>query len=99
MSLSIEEVDAERIRSAAAESGMDLSHFIRDAVMAEVSRLECAALVFAEIDERISHEDLGAAEMTEAPSPSDGELSQAERQRLQRKWDDLLGPHQARGAA
>lgn len=101
MSISLDPEDAERIRAAARDAGLDVSSYVVRATRDAVNRDKWAARktnpVFAEIDARIAEAERLADEMP-WPPPTVDELSPAERAAIKAQWDAFFGRSQ-HGAA
>jgi hypothetical protein len=100
MSISLDPEDAERIREAARNAGMDVSSFVVREVRGALQRDQWAARksnpVFAELDAEIAEAERIAEE--EPLPPLVGELSPAERAAIKAQWDAFFG-ESAHGAA
>jgi uncharacterized protein (DUF1778 family) len=83
ISISLDAEQAERIRAHAERAGMDVSAFLVNAAIRQMTEVEAVEARFAGIDAVIAKAEEEAAALPAMPEVTDADLTEEERRRVQ----------------
>jgi hypothetical protein len=91
ISISLEPDQAERIRTHAERSGLDVSAYLVNAALRQMAEAEAIESQFARVDAMILAADAEGASLEPLPDVTPGELTEEERLQVQEAMELVYG--------